>query len=105
MGRPTLTKPKTLRHARALRREATDTETKLRAQLGARRLVNVKLRRQAPIGPFIADFCAEEYKLVIELDVSQHASAVKYDEERSAYLTTNGYRVLRFSNSDVFENI
>lgn len=50
-GRPTLTKIKTLRHARALRREATDTEMKLWAQLRGRRLADVKFRRQAPIGP------------------------------------------------------
>ncbi len=74
-------------------------------QLRDRRLADVKFRRQAPIGPFIADFCAEQCKLVIELDGGQHAGAVVYDEKRSAWLTANGYRVVRFWNNEVLENI
>jgi very-short-patch-repair endonuclease len=104
MGRPALTKTKSLHHARRLRRDRTEAEAKLWVQLRDRRLADVKFRRQVPIGPFIADFCAEKYKLVIELDGSQHAGA-SYDEKRGARLAANGYRVLRFWNNDVFENM
>jgi very-short-patch-repair endonuclease len=103
MSRPALTKTKTLRRARKLRRDATEAETRLWAQLRGRRLADAKFRRQVPIGPFIVDFCAEEFKLVIELDGSQH-SGTTYDDERAAWLAAKGYRVLRFWNNDVFEN-
>jgi very-short-patch-repair endonuclease len=104
MGRPALTKAKTLRRARKLRREATEAETGLWAQLRGRGLADAKCRRQVPIGPFIVDFCAEEFRLLIELDGSQH-SGTAYDDERGTWLATKGYCVLRFWNNDVFDNI
>jgi very-short-patch-repair endonuclease len=83
------TKLKTLERARALRHDSTDAEAKLWGALRGRRLA--KFRRQAPIGPFIADFCCEEHKLVIELDGGQHTDAIAHDERRSDWLSTKGY--------------
>jgi very-short-patch-repair endonuclease len=64
----------------------------------------MKFRRQAPIGPFIADFCCEERSLVIELDGGQHVDCT-YDERRSGWLADNGYSVLRVWNNEVLENL
>lgn len=64
-------------------------------------------RRQATIGPYFADFACHATKLVIEIDGGQHGQArqFKRDLKRDAYLRHNGYRVLRFWNNDVRENI
>jgi very-short-patch-repair endonuclease len=51
------------------------------------------------------DFCAPRKKLVIELDGSQHLDQVEYDVERTAYLESKGYKVLRFWNNEVMNNI
>jgi very-short-patch-repair endonuclease len=99
------TKLQTLAHARALRQDSTDAEAKLWSALRGRRLAGVKFRRQVPIGPFIADFCCEEHKLVIELDGGQHTDAISQDQERSQWLSTKSYRVVRFWNNEVLQNL
>ena len=58
-----------------------------------------------PIGPFICDFVARTPKLIIELDGGQHALRTVEDERRTKYLESRGYRVLRFWNNDVSDNI
>ena len=60
--------------------------------------------RQEPIGPFIADFVCREKQLVIEVDGGQHAGN-KQDATRDGWLAEHGYRVLRFWNDEVLENI
>jgi len=65
----------------------------------------VHFRRQHAIGPYITDFCAPGCKLVIEVDGSQHLDQQAYDAERTTFLQTKGYRVLRFWNSDVLNNV
>jgi len=57
------------------------------------------------IGNYIVDFCAPRKKLIIELDGSQHLEQKEYDEERTKYLEARGYRVLRFWNNDVMNNM
>ena len=91
--------------ARNLRQRQTYGETKLWAKLRKKQLEGVKFRRQQPIGPYIVDFVSFERKLVVEIDGGQHAEADIGDAERSAYLATFGFRVLRFWNSDVLTNI
>ena len=63
----------------------------------------VKVQRKKVLGTFIVDFCIPSCKLVIELDGSQHteAQAVFYDAQRSEYLQTQGYKVLRYANNAV----
>ena len=92
-------------YARHLRHEQTDAERKLWARLRDRRLEGTKFRRQHPLGPFIVEFCRPETKLVIELDGGQHASQREDDALRTAFLHSEGYRVLRFWNNDVLVNI
>ncbi|WP_349259326.1 endonuclease domain-containing protein [Candidatus Binatus sp.] len=60
----------------------------------------VKFRRQFPIGPFFADFCAAKELLVVELDGSQHMDMMVRDEQRTKYLEGLGYRVARFWDND-----
>ncbi|HYA34487.1 MAG TPA: DUF559 domain-containing protein [Candidatus Binataceae bacterium] len=64
-----------------------------------------KSRRQVPIGPFIADFCSLEKRLIIELDGGHHADRRDQDDSRSEWLQQHGYRVTRFWNNEVFDNI
>ena len=63
----------------------------------------VKLRRQAPIGPYIADFYCAAAQLVIELDDSQHyeAPGQQQDEKRSAFLESQGLLMVRYSNREI----
>jgi very-short-patch-repair endonuclease len=67
-------------------------------------LPNHHWRKQVPFGPYFADFASHSAKLVIELDGGQHATDISRDEERSAFLASQGYRVLRFWNNNVLSN-
>jgi very-short-patch-repair endonuclease len=88
--------------ARILRRKPTDAERKLWFSLRSLKLVGIHFRRQAPIGMYIADFAWHAGKLIVELNGSQHAEDRKaYDEQRTQWLASQGYRVLRFWNNDV----
>jgi very-short-patch-repair endonuclease len=92
--------------ARKLRRSATEPEQRLWYALRLMKPSGLHFRRQAPFGHYFPDFVCHRSKLVIELDGSQHADgdAVQYDAQRTAYLNSRGYRVLRFWNCDVLEN-
>ncbi|RNC66346.1 MAG: endonuclease domain-containing protein [Desulfuromonadales bacterium] len=91
--------------ARDLRNNATDAERLLWGHLRNSQIEGVKFRRQQSIEDYIVDFAAYSPKFVIELDGSQHADNLSYDEQRTACLQQNGFRVLRFWNNDIFENI
>jgi very-short-patch-repair endonuclease len=95
----------TISRARELRRNQTEVEKRLWAKLRAWQLGGAKFRRQQPIGPYIADFVCFERKLIVELDGGQHAATVAADERRTAWLESQGFRVMRFWNNDVIENI
>ena len=66
---------------------------------------HVKFRRQHPIGPYFADFCSPERRLVIELDGAQHADHSQKDEVRTSFLRSRDYRVLRFWNDQVLADV
>ncbi|MFD1300793.1 endonuclease domain-containing protein [Methylobacterium marchantiae] len=68
------------------------------------RLAGFKFVRQEGVGPYVADFCRRDVKVIVELDGSHHAESA-YDAVRDTYLTSLGYRVLRFWNSDINDNI
>ena len=93
-----------MHRAGELRHELTPAEKKLWAHLCTMREDGIHFRRQHAIGPFITDFCAPRKKLVIELDGSQHLEQEKYDEERTKYLESKGYKVIRFWNNEVMNN-
>jgi very-short-patch-repair endonuclease len=91
--------------ARLLRKNQTDAEQLMWKLLRNRKLCNHKFRRQFPIKPYIADFACLELKLIIELDGGQHADRINYDNQRSLFLEQHGFKVLRFWNNEVIENI
>ena len=90
-----------LYNARDLRSNPTGPERFMWNLLRTRRLAGWKFRRQAPIGPYIADFFCPDAKLVVELDGGQHQSQSKYDDDRTRWLEEQGYQVLRFWNNEV----
>jgi very-short-patch-repair endonuclease len=91
--------------AKHLRRNQTDAEGKLWNALRNRGLPPYKFKRQVPLGRYIADFMCFERKLIVEVDGSQHGMQVEYDEARTRWLETQGYRVLRVGNRDVLMNL
>ena len=102
---PPRTSNKTRINARQLRHAQTDAEAKLWQALKSHQLENIHFRRQHPIGDYIVDFCAPQAKLIIELDGSQHFDQQTYDDLRTSFLVSKGYRVLRFWNNDVVSNL
>jgi very-short-patch-repair endonuclease len=98
--------PRTREHARALRRESTNAERIIWAALRAHRMDGAAFRRQAPVGPYIADFVCHAAKLIVEIDGGQHFDDAnqKRDARRTAFLAAKGFRVLRFNNYDVMTN-
>jgi very-short-patch-repair endonuclease len=91
--------------ARELRVNQTEAEKRLWYRLRNRQIGGAKFRRQAPIGRYIVDFVCFELKLVIELDGGQHASPTKYDEGRTAWLKAREFKIIRFWNNEVIENM
>ena len=87
-----------------LRNNATEAERRLWQHLSRRQLKGFKFSRQIPLGPFICDFMCRERRLIVELDGGQHADNMR-DVRRTAFLTAEGYRVIRFWNNDVLESI
>ena len=94
-----------LKHAQRMRREMTEPETRLWFELRAAHFRGIKFRRQKVIGPYVADFAANDPKLVIELDGDTHSTPADYDARRTALLEEQGYRVVRFTNTDVMTNM
>ena len=105
MPRPT--SPQTRDRARVLRREMTVPERLVWAHLRDRKLDGLKFRRQATVGPYIADFLCEEHRLAVELDGESHEAdeAASHDARRTAYLVALGYRVVRYPNDEVLANL
>lgn len=101
---PRRTTPQGYQKARELRKALTPAERKLWAVLRGDKL-GANFRRQHAIGPYIADFCCIKGKLIIELDGSQHLEQAEYDDERTKFLEAQGYRVIRFWNSEVMKDL
>jgi adenine-specific DNA-methyltransferase len=81
----------------------TDGERKLWALLRRKQLSGFPFRRQATIGPYIADFFCPKARLVVELDGEPHSDEVRMrqDAARTKWLEAHGCRVIRFWNLDV----
>ena len=94
-----------LNNAKILRSHPADAEQQLWRQLRAHRFMGLKFKRQKPIGHYIVDFVCIEYQLIIEVDGGQHISQMEYDDERTAWLESKGFRVLRFWNHEVLQEM
>jgi len=88
--------------ARALRANRTEAELRLWQRLRDRQLDGAKFRRQTPVAPYIADFMCYEARLIVEVDGGQHSPEA--DADRTAWLESQGFRVIRFWNHDVLQN-
>ncbi len=91
--------------ARKLRSDATDAESRLWNALRNRQMNGFKFKRQVPFGAYVADFICVEAKLIVEADGGQHAEQMAADNTRTEYFESGGYRVLRFWNNDVLQNL
>jgi len=89
--------------AQMLRKRMTDAERRLWSKLRMRQVEGFRFRRQAPVGPYVVDFICLELKLIVEVDGGQHAMP-QADAKRTAWLESEGYRVIRFWNNDVLKN-
>jgi very-short-patch-repair endonuclease len=92
--------------ARELRSNASDAEQKLWRLLRQKQLNGLRFRRQFPLGPYFADFVCLPARLVVEVDGSQHSdvSQAAHDLRRTAWLSRNNFRVIRFWASEVMTN-
>ncbi len=101
---PTVVSSEAIKRARKLRRSMTEGERKLWSELKEfRRWYGVHVRKQVPIGPYVADFAIHARKLVIEVDGEHHftSEGLLRGGRRDAWLEDAGYRVLRFSTGDL----
>ena len=94
-----------MHQAGELRKKLTPAERKLWSRLRNNQLNGVNFRRQHAVGKYIPDFCSPKEKLIVELDGSQHLEQEEYDVQRTKYLESDGYKVIRFWNNDVTNNI
>ncbi|OYY77400.1 MAG: hypothetical protein B7Y43_11050 [Sphingomonas sp. 28-62-20] len=94
----------TVPRARELRRSASPIEKRLLRGLRAS-FPALKWRHQVPIGPFYADILCFSERLVIEVDGAEHALAATPDARRTAFIEHEGYRVIRFWNNEVMQNL
>ena len=91
--------------ARRLRKESTPAERHLWKRLRAHRLNGYRFKRQQPIDGYVVDFACPQRRLVVEVDGEYHDAQAQEDRQRTSYLEARGYRVLRFSNEEVLEDI
>ena len=90
-----------LEFAKYLRSHQTDAEQRLWYHLRAHRFMNLKFKRQQPIGRYIVDFVCLEYRLIIEADGGQHGDEA--DRLRDDWLNAHGFTILRFWNNDILQ--
>jgi very-short-patch-repair endonuclease len=98
-------RPKRIDLARSLRKQEVPAEARLWRALRSRALAGYKFRRQHPIGPYIVDFACVECKLVVELDGLSHVPRESADRERTKFLEGEGWCVIRFWNTEVYEEL
>lgn len=91
--------------AKKLRQNMTPAEKLLWSALKNKQLEGLRFRRQHPVGNFILDFYCPSRKLVIEVDGKIHGQQIDRDRARTSKLEEYGYKVIRFSNEKVLNNL
>src|SRR5690349_5320228 len=91
--------------ARELRRDMTAEERRLWPHLRRSRLEGLHFRRQQVIEGFIVDFYCHQAAIIVELDGEIHARQAEYDAERDAILSLRGFRILRLTNEEVWQDL
>ena len=93
--------------AKELRQRQTEAEKRLWFKLRDKQLCGAKFRRQEPVGNYIIDFVCFEKKLVLEIDGNPHTQmeVKRNDNQRTLWLQSEGFRVLRFWNADILNNV
>ncbi|MEP7241029.1 MAG: endonuclease domain-containing protein [Devosia sp.] len=93
--------------ARSQRKHMSPAEARMWILLRTQPFRPAHFRRQVPLGPYYADFASHSFRLVIEVDGSQHMTdaAGAHDARRTAYLESEGYRVLRFTTIEVLRQL
>ena len=92
--------------ARELRHDMTYAEKRLWQYLRNGQIDGALFRKQHAVDTYIVDFFCARSRLVIEVDGDSHAEQIEYDAARTQWLSEqHGYRVLRFTNQEVFTNI
>jgi very-short-patch-repair endonuclease len=101
------TTPEIEQAAKDLRRARTPAETILRRALRNKQLGGLRFRFQHPVGPFILDFYCPQHRLVVEVDGAVHDDPDQHihDEARTEQLAAYGYRVIRFRNREVLDDL
>ncbi len=96
-----------IENSRQLRKNMTPQERKLWCIIRNRQFFGYRFRRQFPIGQYIVDFICREKKIIIEIDGGQHNEIknIQYDNKRTEYLMTEGYKVIRFWNNEIDKNL
>jgi very-short-patch-repair endonuclease len=89
--------------SRRLRRDSTEAERRLWSVLRNGQMNGLKFRRQVEIDGYIVDFLCPERRVIIEVDGGQHTP--ERDARRTAFLESQGFRLIRFWNDDVLENL
>jgi very-short-patch-repair endonuclease len=87
--------------AKDMRREPAFYERQLWKLLRDRRLEGLKFRRQVVLGRYVADFVCFRHRLIVEADGPLHDERIGHDEARDAWLTAEGFVVLRFTNQQI----
>jgi very-short-patch-repair endonuclease len=85
----------------------TEAEVVLWTFVRKRALNGYRFRRQHPIGPYVADFACLSAKLVVEVDGATHSTPeeLEHDLQRTRFMEGGGWRIVRVTNLDVFENM
>ncbi|MBO6794146.1 MAG: DUF559 domain-containing protein [Balneolaceae bacterium] len=92
---------------RQLRKSSTEAEQHFWDAVRGKQLLNLKVRRQYGIGPYILDFYFPELKIAVEIDGKIHLKpeVIASDKNKEAFLKENEIELLRFSNEDINEKM
>ncbi len=104
---PSSISKQTITYAKAMRKDMTKGELKLWTELRKLKELGFHVRKQVPIGSYIADFVIMKERLVVEVDGSQHQEPkqVAHDKKRDEWLKSEGFKVLRFNAGEVDETL